>query len=64
MTKAAIPIVRSGIKTVDLFAQAVKQNLEQLAGQKQDSVKLSPLASTATLAQVIVQMNAMLERMQ
>jgi hypothetical protein len=64
MNKAAIPIVRSGIQTVDLFAQAVKQNLEQIAGQKQNSQQLVALPSTATLAQVITQMNAILERLQ
>lgn len=62
--KPAIPIVRSGDATVDRAFQNIKQTLDDMTGQQKNSVRLVPLESTATLAEVIAQLNAMLARMQ
>lgn len=62
--KAAIPTLTTGSNDVDLFAQAVKQNLDGLTGQLKNKPKLKPLAATATLAEVIAQLNAILDRLQ
>lgn len=62
--KPAIPVVRSGDNAIDRAHQAVKQALDDMTGQTKNSVKLVPLESTATLPEVITQLNAMLARMQ
>lgn len=62
--KPAIPVARSGDGAVDRALQAIKQTLDDMTGQQKNSVKLVPLESTATLAEVITQLNAMLARMQ
>lgn len=62
--KPAIPVVRSGDAGVDRAHQAVKQTLDEMTGQQKNSVKLVALESTATLDDVITQLNAMLARMQ
>lgn len=64
MTKAAIPVVNSGIADVDRFAEAVKQNLDGITGQQKNSAKLKPLSATATSAEQIALLNALLERIQ
>lgn len=62
--KAAIPTLTSGDSGLDLFAQSVKQNLDSMTGQLKNKPKLKPLAATATLAEVITQLNAILSRLQ
>lgn len=63
--KAAIPAVyNSGNVDVDRAFEAIKQNIESMNGQQKNAVKLLPLASTATLADVIERCNALLERLQ
>lgn len=62
--KAAIPTLTTGANDVDLFAQAVKQNLDGMTGQLKNKPKLNPLAATATLAEVITQLNTILSRIQ
>lgn len=62
--KPAIPVTRSGDGAVDRSLQAIKQTLDDMTGQQKNSVKLVPLETTATLAEVIAQLNAMLARMQ
>jgi hypothetical protein len=62
--KAPIPTLMTGNADVDQFAGAVKQNLDTLSGQHKNAVKLKALPSTATLAQVITQLNAILVRIQ
>lgn len=64
MKKAAIPSLVSGTGAVDSFADAVKQNLDTLSGQHKNAVKLKALPATATLAQVITQLNSILVRIQ
>ncbi|MCY1170153.1 hypothetical protein D9M73_102140 [compost metagenome] len=62
--KAAIPTLMTADSDLAQFASAVKQNVDSMTGQQKNAVKLVPLESTATLAQVITQLNAILERMQ
>lgn len=62
--KAALPTVTSGNAQVDAFCGAVKQNMDQITGQQKNVPVLVPLESTATLAETITQLNAILARMQ
>ncbi|MFN5348818.1 MAG: hypothetical protein ACK5A0_04675 [Polaromonas sp.] len=62
--RAAVPVVNSGVTSVDKFAAIVKQNSDWLTGQSQNSPDIVPLASTATLSEVVTQVNKMLVRIQ
>ncbi len=62
--KVAIPATNTGDDQVDRFAEAVKLNMESMMGQNKNSVKLSALPSTATNADIINQLNAILARIQ
>ena len=62
--RAAVPAVNSGNAAVDKFAAIVKQNSDWLTGQGQNTPVLVPLNSTATLAEVIAQINKILIRIQ
>lgn len=62
--KTAIPPLATGDANVDRFAEAVKQNLDGITGQQKNAVKLKPLAATATTAEQITRLNALLERLQ
>jgi hypothetical protein len=62
--KPAIPAVTSGNGDVDRFADAVKQTLDGMTGQQKNATKLLPLASTATTAEQIDRLNALLDRLQ
>ena len=62
--KAAIPALMTGTPDIDRHAEAVKQNLDSITGQQKNSVPLTALASTATTAQIITQLNAILARIQ
>jgi hypothetical protein len=64
MTKSAIPNVSSGDAELKLFASSVKQNLDAITGQARSSSALRPLPADATLAQVISQLNLLLQRIQ
>jgi hypothetical protein len=64
MTKAAIPVVNSGQFDIDQFASAVKQNMDAMTGQARNVARLQPLPTTATLAEVIAQLNAVVDRLQ
>lgn len=61
---AAVPVLASGNEKLDAFAQAVKQNMDWLTGQQKNSPPLKPLAATATLAEVIEQVNQLQKRLQ
>jgi hypothetical protein len=63
-TKRAIPDERTGNPAVDRAISAIKQNLDQITGQARNAEALIPLEPTATLAQVIEQINAITERLQ
>jgi hypothetical protein len=63
-TKQAIPSVHTGDQLLDLALSAMKQNLDQITGQARNAVRLVPLASTASSAQIIERLNAITERLQ
>ena len=58
--KVPIPTLYSGAPDLDQFATAVKDNLDFITGQRKNTVKLLPLPTTATLADVIARTNALL----
>ena len=62
--KASINVVRTGDPALDRALDSIKQNLDQITGQARNSQKLEPLKATATLAEVITQLNAILARLQ
>jgi hypothetical protein len=62
--KAAIPTVRTGDPALDRALDAMKQNLDALSGQARNATRLQPLSGTATQAQIIEQLNAILARLQ
>lgn len=61
--KAAVPDLRSGTQQVDAWAQAVKQNIDWMTGQQKNAAPLQVLTSTATLSQVIEQVNQLQKRL-
>jgi hypothetical protein len=58
----AIPVLKTGDRQIDLFGEAVRQNLEALTGQQNNSKPLQPLPSTASLPEVIAALNVLIER--
>ena len=62
--RAALPTVRSGMASVDVFASMVKQNMDWMTGQHPNAPKLPVLLDTASLADVIVQLNLLAVRLQ
>lgn len=64
MSKPAIPRVAALRPDVDLALGAIKQTLDEITGQARNVDRLEPLATTATLAQVIARMNEIVARMQ
>jgi hypothetical protein len=64
MAKAAIPAVMTGKHDLDLALSSMKQNLDAITGQARNVTRLQPLPATATLAEVIAQLNAVVDRLQ
>jgi|LauGreDrversion4_2_1035121.scaffolds.fasta_scaffold543287_2 hypothetical protein len=64
MTKAAIPSVKTGRPELDRALSSIKQNLDAITAQSKNVTRLTPLAPTATLAEVITQLNAIVDRLQ
>ena len=64
MSKAAIPSVKTGQADLDNALQAIKQNMDAITGQARNNPTLSPLPTSATLVQVVTQLNAVLARIQ
>ena len=62
--KPAIPSVRTGTPDLDQALSAVKQTLDEMTGQTRNATRMQPLPSTATLPEVITQINAILARIQ
>jgi hypothetical protein len=62
--KSAIPTVRSGDPALDRALDALKQNVDAMTGQTRNAQKLEALPTSATLADVIQQVNAILARLQ
>ena len=61
---AAIPQLTGENAQITSFAQVLKQNMDWLTGQQNNSPKLKKLADTATLAEVIAEHNKLVERIQ
>lgn len=58
----AIPDLKTGDRKIDLFGDAVKQNLDALTGQQKNSTPLQQLPTTATLPEVIAALNVLIAR--
>ena len=64
MTKAAIPAVLTGKPDLDRALSSMKQNIDIITAQARNVSRLEPLPSTATLADVITRLNAIVDRLQ
>lgn len=64
MSKSAIPAVLTGKPDVDRALSSMKQNLDEITGQSRNSTRFEPLPATATLADVIERLNAVVARLQ
>jgi hypothetical protein len=64
MTKAAIPSVMTGKPDLDRALSSIKQNLDAITAQAKNVNRFPPLPPTATLAEVIGRLNAVVERLQ
>lgn len=62
--KPAIPTARTGKPDLDQALSAVKQTLDEMTGQTRNATPIQPLATSATLSEVITQLNAILARIQ
>ncbi len=62
--RASVPVLVTQDRNLDAFAQAVKQNMDWLTGQQKNSPPLKQLQATATLAEVIEQVNQLQKRLQ
>lgn len=61
---SAIPILTSPDNQVNLFAEAVKANLDRVTGQQRNAAKLKPLDKGASDEQMRVRLNDLLARLQ
>lgn len=64
MSKAAIPAVLTGKPDLDRALSSMKQNIDEITAQARNVEKLEPLPATATLADVIDRLNAVVARLQ
>lgn len=64
MTKAAIPAVLTGKPDLDRALSSMKQNIDEITAQARNVEKLEPLPATASLADVIARLNAIVARLQ
>jgi hypothetical protein len=64
MSKPAIPAVRTGQVELDRALSAVKQSLDAITGQARNAKRMEPLPDSATLAQVVLRVNQLVERLQ
>lgn len=62
--KAAVPAVVTGRRDLDTALAALKQNMDALTGQARNATPLTPLADSASLAEVIAQLNKVVTRLQ
>lgn len=61
--RAAVPELRTGVPQTDAWAQSVKQNVDWLTGQQRNAPTLKKLPPTATIEEVIEQVNAIIGRL-
>ena len=59
----AVPPVTSAEPSVQAFSEAVRYNLQVIAGQQQGVKPLQALPQTATLAEVIAALNQVIARL-
>lgn len=64
MIKPSIPGTSSLQREVAMFIEPIKANIELITGARPGAVSLAPLPSTATLADVITQLNKILSRIE
>ena len=64
MTKAAIPAVLTGKPDLDRALSSMKQNIDEITAQARNVERLEPLPATASLAEVIDRLNAVVARLQ
>lgn len=64
MSGSSIPVVQTGDQNTRLAHQRVKEKLDAISGSTRNTAALEPLLPTATLAEVIVRLNEIVERMQ
>lgn len=64
MTKAAIPAVLTGKPDLDRALASMKQNIDVITAQARNVQRLEPLPATASLADVIERLNAVVARLQ
>lgn len=64
MSKPSIPTLFTPDEDINRFAANVKQTLDGMTGQARNLKKLAPLADTATTAEIIARLNAIVERLQ
>jgi hypothetical protein len=62
--KSAVPTLLIGKPDMDRFFAAVKQNLDSITGQSRNVGKLELLPETASTADVIAKINAIIDRIQ
>lgn len=62
--KPPIPAYRTDDADLRRFTDTVKLHLDTASGQTANSVKLKPLPATATNAEIVAQLNAILVRLQ
>lgn len=64
MSKAAIPAIMTGKPDLDRTLASMKQNIDEITAHARNVTKLDPLPTTATLADVITRLNAIVARLQ
>ena len=65
MNKPGLALISgTGQPELDRFCQGVKQTLDSMTGQAKNVPTLQPLPTTATNAEIIDRLNALLDRLQ
>lgn len=64
MIKPSIPGTSALPRELAVFIEPIKANVELITGARPGAVSLDPLPSTATLADVITQLNKILSRIE
>lgn len=64
MRKPSIPATGSLQQDIGRYIEPIKANIELITGARPGAVSLAPLPATATLDQVITQLNLILSRIE
>lgn len=64
MIKPSIPGTGSLPRELAIFIEPIKQNIELVTGARPGAVTIDPLPPTATLSDVIIQLNKILSRIE